>query len=148
MKYSLVEYLLTITFPAQMEREMGIKTLTIGGEGSYTDSFEFNQSRDVYSTTGDATGSWIHSKSMDRTGTAAISLSQVSNQIVQLTRLFNLYYNSDVIDEGVTITLRDNSSKTIATCNDCFITKVPAINIRETPQNRTWTFTCGQIIIN
>lgn len=148
MRYSLVDYILTISIPQKLRSVLGITTISIGGEGSYTDKFSFSMNNPTWQTSGDATGSWIHTKSLDRTGNATISLSMLSPQVVRLTRLFNLYFSSEMLDEGVTMTLSDASSNTVVTCNDCFITKLPDITIQDTPQQREWTFTCGQIIVN
>lgn len=148
MKYSLVDYVLTISIPQKLRSALGLTTISIGGEGTYLDSFSFSMNSDTWSINGDNTGSYIHTKSLNRTGSSELVLNQLAPKVIQLTRLFNLYFSSDVIDEGVTMTLSDADSNTVVTCSDCFIKKLPNIEIQGTPAPRRWTFNCGKIVVN
>lgn len=148
MKYSLLDYVLTISLPTKLRTALGITTISVGGEGSYLDNFTFAMATNTWAVKGDATGSWIHEKSNDRTGTASITLNMMSPQIMVLTRLFNTYFTADNVAEGVTITLSDAASNTVVTCNDCFVQKLPDLTIKASPDTREWNFVCGQIILN
>lgn len=148
MRYSLVDYVLTISIPQKLRTALGITTISVGGEGSYLDNFNIEQRNDTWETTGDNTGSWIHTKSYNRVGDASLTLNMLSEQVTQLTRLFNIYFSSEQLDEGVTITLSDASSNTVVTCIDCYVKKIPGLSIQASPGTRTWQFTCGQIIFN
>lgn len=148
MKYSLADYIMTITIPEKLRGIYGFTSISIGGEGSYLGNFSASQSNDTWSTKGDATGSWVHSKSLSRVGTASLTLNMLSPKIVELTKLFNFYFNSNVIDEGVQITISDANSRTVVDCTDCYITRIPVIDLSETPGDRNWSFTCGRIIFS
>jgi len=148
MRYSLADYVLTISIPQKLRTALGITTISVGGEGSYLDNFSFSMRKDTWETQGDDTGGWIHTKSYNRIGDASLTLNMLSEQVVQLTRLFNIYFSSEQLDEGVTITLSDASSNTVVTCNDCYVKRIPDLSIQASPGTRTWQFTCGQIIFN
>lgn len=147
MKYALTNYILTLKFKRALAEAIGIETLSIGGEGSYLDNFSFSLNGTLWSTKADATGSWVHKKSLDRSGKCGISMNMLSPQITTLTRLFNLYFSPESSDESLTITLSDAASNVVVTCEDCLLTSLPDLTISETPGNRNWEFTCGKIVI-
>lgn len=148
MRYSLVDYVLTIAIPKNLRSALGLTTISVGGEGSYLDNFMISSRENAWETIGDTTGSWVHAKSYNRTGTASLTLNMLSTQVSQLTTLFNLYFTSSAVDEGVEITLSDATSNTVVTCIDCYVQRVPDLNIQSTAGSRTWQFTCGKIVHN
>lgn len=151
MKYSLVDYILTIEMDSNVQRTLGFEnpTISIGGEGSYLDTITIEQTQDTWDTSGDATGGWIHRKSLNRVGTAALSLNMLSPRVAQLTKLFNLYFtHPDIADSGLTLTLANAKSTIVATCIDAYITKIPSLTFSEQPGTRTWTFTAGKVTID
>lgn len=150
MKYSLADYILEITLPESLSTGLGLdnNTISIGGEGSYLDNITMSLNSDLWSTNGDHTGGFIHVKNLDRTGTASLNINMLSPKNAQLTTVLNRYYNSDSSDEEINLTLSNvRESNVVVTCNSCYLTKIPALSIDTEPGARTWTFTCGEIII-
>lgn len=147
MKYSLAKHILTITIPDNLVGDFGAQSISIGGEGSYLDSITLTYNSQLWTTTGDATGSWVHDQNLDRTGTAEISIKQVSPSVGRFKTLCNLYFNSYIDYDGLTLELSDIAGNIIATCNDCYIQKIPNQAYQATSQNQTWTITCGKITI-
>ena len=146
MRYSLSRYILTIAIPAKLG--FGSKTLSVGGEASYLDSITISFNNALWSTTGDATGSWVHTKNLDRTGTVTVSLSQLANNVSQFKTLCSTYFNAESDYDGLTLTLKDIDGNEIASCEDCYITKIPDQGFQSTAQQQSWTFTCGKITFN
>lgn len=147
-RYSLANYTLTISISTELAGDFGIETLTVGGEGSYLDNISINLNDNLWSTEGDATGSWVHNKNLNRTGTCSVTLSMLSDNVARFITLCNLYYNSTNNYSGLTMALRSSDEKTIATCDDCYIQKIPNQEFQSTAQNQTWVFTCGKITFN
>lgn len=147
-RYSLANYILTVTIPTELAGTFGANTLTVGGEGSYLDSMQVSLSQNLWSTEGDSTGSWVHNKNLDRTGTCQITLSMLSDKVARFITLCNLYYAADSDYSGLTLELSSSDGTTIATCNDCYITKIPDQQFQSTAQRQTWEFTCGRITIH
>lgn len=147
-RYSLAKYILTVSIPDNLVAEFGDRSVSIGGEGSYTDSITITRSVETWTTEGDSTGSYVHNQNLNKTGTAEVSLNQLSPQIAKFKTLCNLYSNADAEYDGLTLELSDTAGNVIATCNDCLINKIPDQQFQATAQNQSWVFTCGQIIIN
>ena len=104
--------------------------------------------KDLWSTEGDATGGYVHTQSLDRTGTCEVTFKQVADNVSKLIRLCNCFYKSDLnYAKGLYLELKDNEGNIIATCNDCYISKIPDQEFSESPADQTWTFTCGKIVI-
>ena len=149
MRYALSDYIMTITIPRNIRDAASLApTLSIGGEGSFVGSISVSQTTLTWQTTGDATGSWVHRKHLSRVGTASLSLNMVSSSIVKLTKVFNLYFDTNIADEGIDIVVSSADSKIVATCTDCYIQKVPDISFTEEPGTREWQFTCGIVNIS
>lgn len=147
MKYSLASYILTITLPESIRNKLKVNEIQIGGSGSYLDSIKLNFNGQLWSVKGDATGSWIHEKNLDRSGTADITLSQLSDAVSKFIKICNFMYTSQNDDvNGCTLTLSTLNSRKIAVCNDCMISKIPPQEFGSTATDQTWTFECGQII--
>lgn len=145
MKYSLADYLLNIKTNDPALQSV-FSELTVGGEGSYTDSISLNLDSNLFETTGFATGGWVHDKNLSRVGTAAITLSQLAKSVGKFKQLVNMYYSGDF--EGLTITLTDSNANEIAKCEDCYPQKIPSQDFGTKAAPQTWTFTCGKITFN
>lgn len=150
MRYSLANYRLSVTIPSSLASQLGIEELSIGGEGSYTESISISYTNDLFTTTSDATGSWVHEKNLARNGTVTVSINQMSKQIARFKRLCNLFYSSteEGDEDGLTMVLTDNTNQVVATCVDCYITRIPEQSFAATTSNQSWTFTCGKITFN
>lgn len=147
-RYSLADHILTVTIPANLANEFGVNTLTIGGEGSYTSSISVSLSSQLWSTEGDASGSWAHNKNLNRTGTVTVQINQLSEKIAKFITLCNLYYKSNVDYDGLTLVVESVNNGTVATCTDCYIQGIPSQDFGASAANQQWTFTCGKIIFN
>lgn len=149
--YSLSRYKLSITYPTALSAELSEYfssdgTIIIGGEGSYLNSFSFSQTKNTWEVSGDNTGSYVFNKNLDKTGTAQLSISQMSNMVLKFKQLAKLYYENDY-DYGLTLTLIkfDGSSKTVVKCKDCYISKIPDQQFQGESQDQTWEFVVGRI---
>lgn len=147
-RYSLANYTLAITLPSELATILGLtgsESLVVGGEGSYLDTFVVELDNDMFSTKGDATGSWVHDKNLSRVGKAEISLNQLSDRVAKFKKIVNIYYQSGTDYDGVNLSLVDNQSNEIANCVDCYFIKIPRQEFSQESGNQTWSLTCGQI---
>lgn len=144
-KYSLANYILSINLPSELENDFGSSSIQIGGEGSFLESITITLNSNLWETNGDATGSWVHTKNLNRTGNVTINLNQMSDAVYRFKQLCNIYYNLSTEQDGLTMTLRDMNSKTICTCEDCVIQKIPDQVFQDSPQSQSWQFNCGKI---
>lgn len=157
--YSLTDYILSIQVPDSL-REIFLGTdetidaesnvISIGGDESFVGSITISApSNAQYTTEGDVTGSWVHNKSKDQTGTISIEINQISDQVRLLVRLFQTYYDADTITEGLTLTLNKavggGNQSPVATGTDCYIGNRPEVAYGETAATQEWEFTCGRI---
>lgn len=142
MRYCLADYIVSITPSDSTLRSMFSK-VTIGGEGNAIDSITISRSTNMWSTEGFATGAWVHNKSLDRTGTVQLSLSQLSEKISKLKKMCEVFYNGDY--SGFTITVTDSKSNVVASCNDCYLVKIPTQTFGNSAGTQSWTFTCGEV---
>lgn len=142
-RYCLTNYILTADIPEDIG--FGSQTVSIGGEGSYLDSITISMNVNMFETQGDNTGSWVHVKNLNRTGTVQISIKQVSDKVATFKALMNVYSKVDIESSGMTLTLRDMSNNTIAICEDCVIQKTPDQVFANEPATQTWTFNVGRI---
>ena len=145
MKYSLANYILSIdSNDSEIKRIFG--TISIGGEGSYLDSLSLSNNSNIFETQGYATGGYVHTKNLDRHGTATITLNQLSDKVGRFIQLAKLSLSGDY--DGFTLSLTDSNGNKIATCIDCYIQKIPDQSFGSSAQTQTWVFTCGQINYN
>ena len=147
-RYSLANYTLAITLPSELATILGLtgsESLVVGGEGSYLDTFAVELDNDMFSTKGDATGSWVHDKNLSRVGKAEISLNQLSDRVAKFKKIVNIYYQSGTDYDGVNLSLVDNQGNEIAICVDCYFIKIPRQEFGQESGNQTWSLTCGQI---
>lgn len=157
--YSLTDYILSIQVPSSLQ-EIFLGTgetedpysnvISIGGNESFVGSITIGEAGSAqYETQGDVTGSWVHNKSKDQTGTISVELNQISDQVRLLIRLFQTYYDSDTTTEGLTLTINKaiggENQLPIATGTDCYIANRPEITYGESADNQEWEFTCGRI---
>lgn len=147
MRYSLSDHILSIKFSENFKNALGLTedSITIGGEGSMVDSFNFSQTNSTWDTSGDATGGYVHNKNLSRVGTCSITINQLSEKNQLLAQLFNIYFNSAYEDDSVTITLSDAHSQNLVICRDCYLNN-PALAYGQSAGNRTWTFNVGELI--
>lgn len=143
-RYCLADYILTADIPSDLG--FGSKSVSIGGEGSYLDTISVSMEATMFETTADATGSWVHKKSLDRHGSVNVTINQMSDKIAIFKALMNVYAKASSDVEGMTLTLRDNMNNTICICNDCLLTKIPDQSFAADPGTQQWTFTCGEIL--
>lgn len=147
-RYCLASYILTAEIPNDIG--FGIQSVSIGGniggEGSYLNSVTIHMEKEMFTTQADDTGSWVHVKSLNRSGTIEVSIKQVSDKIAIFKALVNAYANLNFEADGMTLTLRDALGNTICVANDCLLQKIPDQAFASEPDNQSWTFTCGQII--
>lgn len=154
MRYSLADYILSIKIPDSLR---GIFTSTdnesdnrisIGGDGSYLGSIKVS-TEEIYKVEGDATGSWIHTKSKNKTGSLSVEISQLADSTLKLTRLFETYFSADTITEGLTITISkavgSGNSSDVCTLIDCYISQMPDGSWEESAKTMEWKFVCGKI---
>ena len=145
MKYSLANYILSIdSNDSEIKNIFG--TISIGGEGSYLGSISLSLQNPMWETTGFATGAWVHNKSLDRHGSATLTISQLSDAVARFIQLCKLYYSGDY--NGFTLSLSDIAGNRIATCVDCYIEKIADQSFEAQSGNQSWVFTCGQINYN
>lgn len=155
-RYSLTDYILSIKVPEELRSsfiadyiETGEDSISIGGDSSYVGSIVVNQSTNQWTTEGDVTGSWVHNKSKNQTGTIVVSITQVSDKINLLNRLFQTYYSVDTVTDGLTLTLNktlgSGNTALVATGTDCYIQSRPSFSYKDNADSQEWTFTCGRI---
>ena len=142
MKYSLANYILSIQ-PNDATLRTMFSNVSIGGEGSAIDSITITLNDNLWKTTSFATGAWVHDKHLGRTGTATISISQLSDRVAKFKQMCNIFFNGEY--DGFTLSLVDNTGNKVCTCADCYIQKIPDQEFKDTAQMQTWTFTCGEI---
>ena len=159
-RYSLTDYILTITVPDNSNINEAIRGkqfsiggagIETGGKGSFLGEISLSRNKDAWETEGDYTGSWVHNKNNDKTGTCQVQIRQVSDMVITLAQICAIFESIQEHVPGLTLTLQsafDNSiagTNIIATCNDCYIQKLADIKFGETADLQTWIFTCGQI---
>lgn len=145
MRYSLSDYILAI---ANLPAKLGLEnnTISVGGTESYLNSVSAENTTNMWSTEGDATGSWVHNKSLDRTGTVTIDINQMSPQIANLVQILNAFYDSESDNvTGMKLVLQDRNMKNVFEANDCYIQKIPSQAFGQTAATQSWVITCGQL---
>lgn len=147
MKYDLTQYSLSIVpdDPAlsQLVSVIGGMVVT-SANGNGVDKIDVSYSTDQWSTKGYANGAWEHNKSYNRTGTASVSLSQLSEAIARFSKFCNLWYSGNY--NGLTLTVTNNmTGASVCICHDCYITRIPSQDFGESAATQTWSFTCGLI---
>lgn len=152
-RYALVDYRVTVNIPAI--GNLAAEQITIGGpgengEGSCIGEIKVTRNTNLWSTEGDPTGSWVHNKNLDKTGTVEINIRQVSGYVYKLMMVCAAYESINTSAGGLTITINpvasgDTPTSDFITCNDCFIQKIPDQDYTDTAKEQQWIFTCGQV---
>lgn len=161
-QYSLADHQLTIGISEIVARSLGLRdsygnlltNFTIGGpgengEGSFVGQIVVKRNQDLFTTTGDPTGSWVHDKNLNRTGSIEINITQISDDIVLLSQLCQMFEALQTNTPGLELTISSTgsgTSTTIVTGRDAYIQKLPDLTFAERAQALTWIFTCGQVI--
>lgn len=146
MRYSLSDYIMSITIDDSIiSNQLNVREISVGGEQSYLGLIEVNVPNSIYSTEGDNTGSWVHNKTLNKTGTVSLSINQLSPQIKTFITICNIYYKH-ANNTGMTITIKDRGNNIITTANDCYIQGIPRQSLGATASMQSWVFTCGEII--
>lgn len=160
--YSLADYQLTIGLNDSVAALLGLRdsngnlltNFSIGGpgengEGSFVGQITVGRSQDLFTTEGDDTGSWVHNKSLNRTGTISVDITQISDDIITLVQLCQIFESVQSNMPGLELTINSVASSTATTMvtgRDCYIQKLSDIPLGQTASRLTWVFTCGQII--
>lgn len=145
-RYSLAETIISIkSNDSQINSMFG--TISIGGEGSTVGSINTSMNNDsMWSTEGFATGGWVHSKNLDRTGSISVDVNQLAPIVSKLKQLYNVFFSGEY--DGFTITVSNMSGQKICTGDDCYLKSMPAQNFASSASSQTWTFTCGKLTYN
>lgn len=150
MRYSLSNYVVSFASEnTNINRLFG--NIQIGGEGDALSNISVQTTDTLWSTTSFATGAWVHNKNLSRVGEISVSISQLTDAVAKFKTFINYFYNETENNtiNGLTITIMDaNRNQTVATCEDCYPTKIPTQSFAATAAEQTWTFTCGQITFN
>lgn len=147
-RYALANYYLSIANDNDTVKNL-FGDVRIGGEGDAVASITINTSATLWATRGYATGAWVHTKNLDRTGTIEISISQLTDAVAKFKTFVSLFYstnndrNRDI--QGSTITLNDSFGNKVCTCYDCYPTKIPSQAYADSAGEQAWSFTCGKI---
>ena len=161
-QYSLADYQLTIGLSDSIAQLLGLRdsfgnlltNFSIGGpgengEGSFVGQITVSRTEDLFKTTGDPTGSWVHDKSLNRTGTIGIDITQISDDVVTLVQLCQIFESVQTNMPGLELTINSVASATATTMitgRDCYIQKLPELQLGEAATRMSWVFTCGQIV--
>ena len=161
-KYSLADYQLTIGIPESVAQKLGLRdeqgnlltSFSIGGpgengEGSFLGQILVSRTNNLWETEGDATGSWVHNKSLNRIGTIELQIKQISDNVIRLAQICDIYESIQENVEGLTLTINSSAtdeSTPMATGVDSCIQKQADLTLAETAGLLTWTFTCGQVM--
>ena len=161
-QYALADYQLKIGLSTEVAQRLGLKdnfgnplkNFTIGGpgennEGSFVGQIVVSRSTNLFETKGDATGSWVHDKNLDRTGTITLEITQISDDVITLVQLCQILESVQSNLPGLELTVNSvasNVSTTMVTGRDAYIQKLPDITLAEAAGRLSWVFTCGQVI--
>lgn len=161
-KYSLADYQLTIGIPQSVALKLNLKdeegnlltSFTIGGpgengEGSFVGQIAVSRANNLWETEGDNTGSWVHNKNLNRTGTIELQIRQISDRVIELAQLCDIYESIQENVEGLTLTINSSATEEtvpMATGVDSYIQKQADLTLANTAGLLTWTFTCGQVM--
>jgi hypothetical protein len=154
-RYSLADHTVKIAFPNQLlavsgTTASGNRVITLGGpgedgiSGSFVGQITVARAAETWSTEADATGSWVHNKTLDRHGTVTINIRQVSDAVIQLQMLSQAYESHDLSVGGMSIQVYSGNNL-IANCDDCYIVKIPDQDYDERAKEQSWSFTAGRI---
>lgn len=150
-RYSLADHTVKVTFPEGFNvngTNLGGLVLTFGGagnngiDGSFLGEIAVSRSRDTWTTEGDVTGSWVHNKSLDRTGTVTLNLRQISDDVVRLQMLANAFELNDSVGCQIIVFSKDTP---VAQADDCYISKIPDQSFGDSAAMQSWGWTAGRV---
>lgn len=159
-RYSLADYIVTLTipnnsvFPASIRGKsfsIGGAGIENGGRGSFLGQVTINRTANAWDTEGDHTGSWIHNKNNDKTGTVQIQVRQISDDVVRFAQICAAFESSQENTPGFGLQVTSafsndiSGSNVVATCIDCYFQKLADIELGETAALQPWVITCGQV---
>lgn len=142
-KYSLANYILSIESDNQTLRDM-FGSISIGGEGSMLGSITISLANNLWTTASYPTGGWVHSKNLSRVGTIELTINMLSDSTSRFKKMVGVYYTGDY--GSFTLSISDNEGNELVSAIDCLPQNYASLSLTESPQDQTWTFTCGQII--
>ena len=151
--YSLADYILTLGVDSVALRNLlglSSNSISIGGEGQFLGSIRISYTTDQWSTKADATGSWVHSKSYDQSGTFTLSINQMAPAVIRFIGIVAAYYSSNEVKDGFTLTLKKagNNETFNAVGEDCRVTKIADQDFGNEADDQDWVFTSGRITYN
>lgn len=144
--YSLANYKLTLTSSDPVVIQTFGESVSIGGQGKKVGSISIKQDNGPFSLKSYPTGGYYYDKSLDRSGSITIDLSQLAEEVAKFKTLINLYYSGEY--DGFTIVLTNNENIKVAECIDCLPTDIPQQSFGESARDQSWTFATGQITFN
>ena len=160
--YSLADHQLVIGMSTETAQRLNLKdangnllkSYTIGGpgengEGSFVGQILVSLNDNLYETEGDATGSWVHNKNLNRTGLITLEINQISDDAITLIQLTQILESVQSAGPGLELTINsvaETPSTTMVTGRDSMIQKLPDLTLAEKAGMLSWVFTCGQVI--
>lgn len=157
-RYALTDYILTITIdensalPGISGTSYSIGGPGLSGQGSFIGGITLTRNEQAWSTAGDYTGSWVHNKNNNKTGTCQLDINQISDDVIRLAQICAIYESVQESVPGFSIQIKAayknsiSGSDVVATCNDCYIQKIPDLKLANEADIQEWVFTCGQIL--
>ena len=152
-RYSLADHTVVVTMPTITNipglDSISGKQLYFGGpgqnnlDGSFMGSISVSRANDTWSTEGDSTGSWVHNKNLNRTGSVQMTIRQVSDDIIYLMMIAQMFENYH-ISQGMDIEIF-NGDLTVARAEDCYLTKIPDQIYGESAATQDWVWTSGRV---
>lgn len=150
-RYSLADHTVRVTLPDNLSmngNNIGGMVLKFGGPGengitgSMIGNISVARANDTWRTEGDATGSWVHNKSLDRTGNVTLNIRQVSDDIIRLQMLAQIYEAEDFPGCKIEVYCGD---LVVARAEDCYITRIPEQAFGDTAAMQSWSWTSGRV---
>lgn len=147
--YSLSRYILSISTNNPEYQKIIGADFTLGGTGEVADNFlnsiTFSTTGTLWSVKGNARGSYVFDKNLDKSGTVSISLNQLSEAVARFKQLAEYMYTHDD-DSTLTMTLKSgDEGEEIVTCTDCLIQSIPNQDFSSTSGDQEWVFVVGRI---
>lgn len=156
--YSLADYIVTLSFT---DGDMTGQKISIGGpaeasgvsgsnaEGGFIGSIAVSRTNPAWSIDGDVTGGFVHNRNCSRIGEVVIQIRQVSDKVRLLKEVLNRYEQSSRPRPfNILVTDAYNSSKWVAKCTSCLISKIPNQVFGESAAMQDWAFNAGIVEFN
>lgn len=152
-RYSLADHRVVVTLPENFyigSVNVGGKQIVFGGagetgmEGSFMGQISITRNSEMFTTTGDVTGSWVHNKSLDRTGTVELQIRQISDDVVKLRMICMALEEAETQSDGILIEVYNNDDL-VEKAEDCVIQKQVDDVLGESADNQTWTWLAGRV---